>query len=241
MGQRVKSLWMAVLVVGLLTAGARAQDEAAVLKTQKDKVSYAVGADIARSFKKQGVDINLDLFIKGLKDELSGEKLLMTGKDLQAALNEFQTELKQKRARAIKDVAEDNKRKGGAFLSANKGEERVVTLPSGLQYKILKEGNGARPTEADTVEVQYRGTLIDGTEFDSSYHREQPATFKVTGVIPGWKEALQLMPVGSKWQLFVPPELAYGEKGHAYRTRGSGNIIGPNETLIFEIELLAIK
>jgi UDP-GlcNAc:undecaprenyl-phosphate/decaprenyl-phosphate GlcNAc-1-phosphate transferase len=238
---RLKVTWMlmAVLTVVMLEAQVSAQ-EIPVLKMQKE--SYAVGVDLARNLKRQGIAADADALAKGVRDELSGAKLLMTEEDLRAALNEFQAELKQTRARAVRYVAQDNKIKGDAFLAENKAKEGVVSLPSGLQYKILKEGNGKRPTEADSVEVNYRGTLLDGTEFDNSYTRGQPGTFKVTGVIPGWKEALKLMAVGSKWQLFIPSELAYGANGHAYGKRGSDRrIIGPNETLIFELELLAIK
>lgn len=225
--------WMAVLGVVLLTAQVSGE-ETTVLKTEKDKVSYAIGIDLARNMKRQGIEIDLNLFIRGLKDGLSGEKLLMTEEDLRKTMSAFQGELRLKQRLAHRLAAEDNKKKGEASLAENKIKEGVVTLPSGLQYKILKDGDGKKPTEADTVEVNYRGTLIDGTEFDSSYSRGQPATLKVTGVIPGWKETLKLMPVGSKWQLFVPSHLAYG-------TRGIPPNIGPNTTLIFEVELLAIK
>jgi len=224
--------WMAVLGVGLLAAQVSAQETPA-LKTQKDKVSYGIGVDVARNFKNQGIEVDLDLMIKGLRDELSGEKLLIPERELRRIMTAFQGELRQKQAQATKMTAQDNKKKGEVFLAENKTKDGVVALPSGLQYKILKAGDGKTPTDADTVEVQYRGTLINGTEFDSS-EAGQPATFKVAGVIPAWKEALKLMPVGSKWQLFIPPQLAYGE-------RGAGRDIGPNATLIFEVELLAIK
>ncbi len=201
--------------------------------TQKEKVSYGIGVDMARNFKRQGIQVDVDLVIKGLKDGLSGEKLLVPEEDLRNILLAFQSELRRRQAQAKMMAAADNMKKGEAFLAENKKKEGVVTLPSGLQYKILKEGKGKMPTEADTVECHYRGTLINGTELDSS-KVGKPATFKVTGVIPGWREALQLMAVGSKWQLFIPPHLAYGE-------RGADDRIGPNATLIFEVELLAIK
>jgi len=169
-----------------------------------------------------------------LRDALSGAKLLMTEEDLRATLSAFQTEWKQKRAQALRLPAEENRKAGEAFLAENRSKEGVVTLPSGLQYKVLKAGDGKKPTEADTVECRYRGTLLNGNEFDSTDRAGKPATFKLSGVIPGWKEALQLMPVGSKWQLFIPSQLAYGEQG-------SGRYIGPNATLVFEVELLAIK
>jgi FKBP-type peptidyl-prolyl cis-trans isomerase len=223
--------WMAVVGVGLLAAQAGAE-EAFVFKTQKDKVSYGIGADMGRNLKRQGIDVDVDLLVKGLRDAFSGEKLLMTDNDLRKTIEALQADLMRKQ-RATRIAAVNNKEKGEVFLAENKTKEGVVTLPSGLQYKILRAGEGKKPTDADTVECHYRGTLIDGTEFDSSYRAGQPATFKVAGVIPGWKEALKLMPVGSKWQLFIPPQLAYG-------ARGLGEI-GPNATLIFEIEILAIK
>jgi len=228
--------WIAVLGVWLLAAQVSAQETPA-LKTEKDKASYAIGVDLARNIKRQGIEVGADTLAKGLRDVLSGEKLLMSEDDIRATLSAFQAELKRKKAQGRMmpgEDAEDNKKAGEAFLAKNKTNEGVVTLASGLQYKVLKAGDGKKPTEADTVECHYRGTLIDGTEFDSSYRRGQPATFKVTGVIPGWREALKLMPVGSMWQLLIPPQLAYGE-------RGAGRDIGPNATLIFEVELLAIK
>lgn len=225
--------WIVALGLGFLAAQASAE-EAPVLKTQKDKMSYSIGAEAGRNFKRLGVEVDTDLLVKGLRDALSGEKLLMTDEELRAAMTAYQAEVRQKQAQAARLAAENNKKAGDAFLAENTTKEGIVTLPSGLQYKILKAGDGKRPTEADRVECNYRGTLISGTEFDSSYRRGQPATFKVSGVIPGWREALKLMPVGSKWQLFIPPQLAYGE-------RGTGRDIGPNATLIFEVELLAIK
>ncbi len=230
---------MMILGLVLLVDQASAQ-ETSVLKTEREKASYAFGVDMAGNFKRQGIEVDLDLFIKGLQDGLSGGKLLMSDDDLRktiilfhSALRRKQAEMKRKQAQ-ISPAAEENKKAGEAFLTENKTKEGVVTLPSGLQYKILKAGEGKKPTDSDIVEVNYRGTFIDGTEFDSSYGRKQPATFKVSGVIPGWKEALKLMSVGSKWQIFVPSQLAYGE-------RGAGSKIGPNATLIFEIELISIK
>ena len=224
--------WMAFLVV-VIPAAQVGGEETIALKTQKDKVSYGIGVSTARNFKHQGVEVDLDIAVRGLRDELSGKKLLMSEEELRTTLNEYQKELRQKYAMAMRKAADANKKEGEAFLAENKKKEGVVTLPSGLQYKILKEGNGKKPTEADTVECRYRGTFINGTEFDSTNRTGQPAIFKVTGIIPGWREALKIMPVGSKWQLFIPPQLAYGE-------RGSGPI-GPNATLIFDLELLAIK
>lgn len=225
--------WIVVLGLGLLAAHASAE-EAPILATQKDKVSYSIGVEAGRNYKRMGVEVDADLLVKGLRDALSGDKPLMTDEEIRATMTAYRAELRQKQAEAARLVAENNKKAGEAFLADNKIKDGIVTLPSGLQYKILKAGDGKTPTETDTVECHYRGTLIDGTEFDSSYRRGQPAAFKVTGIIPGWKEALQLMPVGSKWQLFIPSQLAYGE-------RGTGRDIGPNATLIFEVELLAIK
>ncbi|MCZ7627527.1 MAG: FKBP-type peptidyl-prolyl cis-trans isomerase [Candidatus Methylomirabilis sp.] len=229
----MRRIWIVVMGLGLLAAQASAE-EAPVLKTEKDKMSYGIGAEAGRNFKRLGVEVDTDLLVRGLRDALSGEKLLMTDEEVRATMTAYQAEARQKQAQAARLAAENNKKAGEAFLADNKAKEGVVTLPSGLQYKILKKGDGKTPADADTVECNYRGTLINGTEFDSSYRRGQPATFKVTGVIPGWREALKLMPVGSKWQIFIPPQLAYGE-------RGAGRDIGPNATLIFEVELLAIK
>ncbi len=224
---------MAIAGVLLLTAQVNAQ-ETQMLKSQKEKVSYSLGADMAKNFKKLGVEIDMEILMKGMRDVFAGEKPLMSDDEIRATMTALQTELRQKQVETAKAAAEENKKAGDAFLEENKKKDGVVVLPSGLQYKILKAGDGKKPTDADTVECHYRGTLIDGTEFDSSYKRGQPASFKVTGVIAGWTEALKVMPVGSKWQLFVPPQLGYGE-------RGAGREIGPNATLIFEVELLGIK
>ena len=196
------------------------------LKTQKEKFSYAYGMRIGTGLHRQSVEINPSIFARGLRDGLAGGKTLLTEDEAEAALNQMQMDMR-------KMQSEKAQRAGTAFLEANKGKEGVVTLPSGMQYKILQAGTGPKPTAADTVVCNYRGTLIDGKEFDSSYKRGQPATFPVSGVIKGWTEALQLMPVGSKWQLFIPPQLAYGE-------RGAGADIGPDATLVFEVELLSI-
>jgi FKBP-type peptidyl-prolyl cis-trans isomerase len=225
--------WMAVVGIVLL-AGAAWAEEAAVLKTQKDKVSYGIGMNIGKSLKKDAIDVDADLLVKGLKDSLSGGKTLMSEEEYRATLTALQKEMMEKQAEAAKVLAEKNKKEGEAFLTENGKKEGVVTLPSGLQYKVIVSGAGKTPKVGDTVETHYRGTLIDGTEFDSSYTRGQTATFPVNGVIPGWTEALQKMREGDKWQLFVPSSLAYGE-------RGAGRDIGPNTTLIFEVELIAVK
>ncbi len=225
--------WLAFLAFGFLAANVCAEDVPA-LKTQKEKASYSVGVDVAKSLVKMGMDLDLDVFIRGLKDGFAGKKTLMTDDEMHATMTALQNDLVKKQSQGKQTAAEENKKAGEAFLAENKKKEGVVTLPSGLQYKILKAGKGKKPTDDDTVQCHYRGTLIDGTEFDSSYRRGQPASFPVAGVIPGWTEALKLMPVGSKWQLFVPSKLAYGE-------HGTGEEIGPNATLIFEVELLGIK
>ena len=204
------------------------------LKTPKDKASYAIGLNIGRGMRKDAVDIDPNILSRGLKDGLAGGKPLLTDEEAKTALMVLQSDVRKKQADKMLMVGETNKKEGEEFLAANKPKEGVVTLPSGLQYKILKEGAGPKPSATDSVVCNYRGTLLNDTEFDSSYKRGQPATFPVGGVIKGWTEALQLMPVGSKWQLFVPSELAYGQ-------RGPSPEIGPNSTLIFEVELLSIQ
>ena len=219
------------------TAAKAAAAKIVALKTRKDKFSYALGmnlgANLGTNLQKQSVDVDPNIVAQGLKASLAGGKTLLTQEEAEAVLKEVQSELLKKQQEKMQVAGEANKKEGDAFLAANKAKEGVVTLPSGLEYKILKEGTGPKPTASDSVVCNYRGTLINGTEFDSSYKRGQPATFPVKGVIKGWTEALQLMPVGSKWQLFVPSSLAYGE-------RGAGGDIGPGATLIFEVELLSI-
>jgi FKBP-type peptidyl-prolyl cis-trans isomerase FklB len=205
------------------------------LKTQKDKASYAIGLNIGKSMHKDSVDIDPSILLRGLKDGLAGSKPLLTDDEARTAMVTLQTEMRKKQEEKMLVQGATNKKEGEAFLADNKTKEGVVTLPSGLQYKILKEGTGPKPVATDTVVCNYKGTLLDNTEFDSSYKRGQPATFPVSGVIKGWTEALQLMPVGSKWQLFIPSELAYGARG------GPGGGIGPNATLIFEVELMSVQ
>jgi len=215
------------------------------LKTQKDKTSYAVGMNVgkglAANLRQGSVDVDQAILLRGLKDALAGGKTLLTDDEAKAVLTQLQTEMRTRQQEKMKveqekmkAVAEENKKEGAEFLAANKAKEGVVTLPSGLQYKILTEGTGPKPAATDTVSCNYKGTLVDGTEFDSSYKRGHPESFPVNGVIKGWTEALQLMPVGSKWQLFVPSDLAYGDPGR-------GPQIGPGATLIFEVELLSIQ
>ena len=205
------------------------------LTTTKEKASYAIGMNLGGGLHRQNIDVDSAALVQGLKDTLSGNKTLLTEEEARAALMQLQSEMQAKMQAKQAQEGEANKKEGDAFLAANKTKEGVVTLPSGLQYKILKEGSGPKPTSTDSVVCNYKGTLINGTEFDSSYKRGEPATFPVTGVIKGWTEALQLMPVGSKWQLFIPPDLAYGPRGTP------GGPIGPNSTLIFEVELVSIK
>ena len=205
-----------------------------VLKTQKDKFSYALGMKMGANLQKQSVPVDPAILARGLKDGLAGGKTLLTDDEAQAALKAMQDDLRAKQQAKIQEAAGANKKEGEAFLAANKGKDGVVALASGMQYKILKEGTGPKPVATDSVVCNYQGTLINGKEFDSSYKRGQPATFPVNGVIKGWTEALQLMPVGSKWQLFIPSELAYGD-------RGAGADIGPGATLVFEVELLSIE
>ena len=204
------------------------------LKDQKDKASYSIGYDIGETFKKQKIELNLDALVVGLKEALSGKESTLSKDEREKTLQAFQKEMMEKQIAASKEAAEKNKAEGEKFLEENKKKDGVKTTASGLQYKVLKEGSGAEPKETDTVVTNYRGTLIDGTEFDSSYKRNEPATFPVNRVIKGWTEALQLMKPGAKYQLFIPASLAYGE-------RGAGQTIGPNATLIFDVELLSIK
>jgi FKBP-type peptidyl-prolyl cis-trans isomerase FklB len=205
------------------------------LKTQKDKASYAIGMNIGKSMHKDSVDVDPNILLRGLKDGLSGAKPLLTDDEAKAAMTALQLDLRKKQEEKMQVLGDANRKAGEAFLAENKTKDGVVTLPSGLQYKILTEGTGPKPTATDTVVCNYKGTLLDSTEFDSSYKRGQPATFPVSGVIKGWTEALQLMPVGSKWELFIPSELAYGARG------GPGGGIGPNATLVFEVELMSIQ
>jgi FKBP-type peptidyl-prolyl cis-trans isomerase FklB len=204
------------------------------LKTQKDKFSYALGMNLGANLHKQSVPVDPNIMARGLKDALAGGKTLLTEEEARAAITTVQNDMREKQQAKMQAAGGANKKEGEAFLADNKSKEGVIALPSGLQYKVLKEGNGPKPTATDSVVCNYRGTLINGTEFDSSTKHGGPATFPVNGVIKGWTEALQLMPVGSKWQLFVPSDLAYAD-------RGAGGDIGPNATLIFEVELVSIQ
>jgi len=219
---------------GAATKRAPAKAAPLTLKTQKDKASYALGMNFGTGLRRQSIDIDPAILARGLRDSFSNGKTLLTEDEAKAVLTQLQGDVRKKQQELAQQLGETNKKQGLEFLEANKTKDGVVTLPSGLQYKVLQEGTGPKPAPTDTVVCNYRGTLLDNTEFDSSYKRGQPATFPVTGVIKGWTEALQLMPVGSKWQLFIPSALAYGE-------HGAGGQIGPNATLIFEVELLSIQ
>lgn len=197
------------------------------LTTEKQKVSYAIGVQVAKGLKNDKVDVDVPTLMKGLQDTLAGDKVLMSDEEIGATLNAFQREMAQKQA-------EDNQKAGAAFLAENAKKDGVVTQPSGLQYKVVKASDGKKPTDADTVICQYRGTLIDGTEFDNTSAQGKPATLQVKDLIPGIREALKLMTVGSTYQFVIPAELAYGASG-------AGNTIGPNATLIFEISLVGIQ
>ena len=205
------------------------QEKSPQLKDQKDKVSYSIGMNIGFNLSRQKVDINPDILAAGIKDSIAGKPQL-TQDQVKDVMAQFEKDMEQKQ----KQAGEKNKTEGAKFLEENKKKPGVKTTASGLEYKVEKEGSGPQPKPTDMVTVNYRGTLIDGTEFDSSYKRGQPATFPVTGVIKGWTEALQLMKVGSKYQLWIPPSLAYGE-------RSVSPEIGPNAALIFEVELLDAK
>jgi FKBP-type peptidyl-prolyl cis-trans isomerase FklB len=204
------------------------------LDTSKNRISYTIGVNIGQDFKSQNMDVDPDLLLMGLKDTLSGKELQLTEEEMVQEIQNFQQEMQVKMAAEMEAKAAENKAAGEAYLAENAKQEGVVVTESGLQYKIIEPGQGDSPGPADVATVHYRGTLIDGTQFDSSYDRGQPASFPVGGVIPGWSEALQLMKPGAKWQLSIPAELAYGE-------RGAGQDIGPNSTLLFDVELISVE
>ena len=214
-------------------ASSKTEQAQPTFESRKDKVSYAFGVDLARDLTRQKESLNVDLLMRALTDALAGKTLNMTDDEVTATLKTVEAEQKQDFAHARMMIAQKNRKAVEAFVAENVKKEGVITLPSGLQYKILKQGEGKMPTADDFVVCQYTGTLIDGSEFDSTYKRGQPATLPVKGVMPGWTQALQLMPVGSKWQIFIPPHLAFGEK----EVPG----IGTNAMLIFEVELLSIQ
>lgn len=225
---------VAAAVMGLAMSTAIVAADASELGSDMDKLSYSIGADLGKNFKKQGIEINPTSMAKGLQDGMNGTSLLLTEDQMKEVLNKFQKDLMAKRNADFTKKADENKAKGDAFLNQNKAKDGVVSLPSGLQYKIIEAGKGAKPGKEDTVTVDYTGTLIGGEVFDSSEKTGKPATFKVSQVIPGWTEALQLMPSGSTWEVVVPAALAYGN-------RSVGGPIGPNETLVFKIHLISVK
>jgi FKBP-type peptidyl-prolyl cis-trans isomerase FklB len=229
MKRSLVAITLLVLSFGLCTAG-----EAPEIRDENDRISYSIGHQIGGDFKRQGVDLKPDLVVQGIQDALKGDKPRMTPEEMNKTLVELKRKVTAAQQEERKMAAEKSRAEGEAFLAENAKKEGVVTLPSGLQYKILKDGAGASPQATDNVTVHYRGTLIDGTEFDSSHKRNQPATFRVSGVIRGWTEALQRMKPGAKWRLFIPAKLAYGE-------RGTGSAIPPNSALIFEVELLKVN
>ena len=228
----MKASIITIAILLLVPVSLLAQKES--LQTQKGKVSYSIGIDIGRNMKRQSIEVDLDLLMRGIKDGLGDGKQALSDSVMQQTMTAWQKDMMAKMNEIQKKAGEKNKKEGEAFLAENKKKPGVVTQPSGLQYKILKDGTGKSPKATDTVVVHYRGTLINGKEFDSSYRRNQPATLAVNQFVAGWVEALQRMKVGSKWQLFVPANLGYGENG-------AGQDIGPNSTLIFDLELLDIK
>lgn len=225
---------VAVVCLTLVMSGTAFAADVTTLKGEKDKLGYSIGMDVGSVIKRQGVEVNPDAVAKGFKDAYTGGKTLLTEEEMRQTIQALQTKLMERQAEEMKRLGDKNKGEGEKFLAENAKKEGVKTLPSGLQYKELKAGTGKTPKTTDSVTTHYSGTLIDGTEFDSSYKRGEPVTFPVSGVIAGWTEALQLMKEGAKWQLFIPSSLAYGE-------RGAGRDIGPNATLIFEVELIKVQ
>ena len=229
----MKTFLLACACLILMSCQGNTQQQVS-LKTNRDSVSYSLGMDIGKNMKAQKLDVDAALIAKGLQDYIDSTHLLLTPDKSEACLTTWRMDLSKKLQADAAVKGEQNKKDGDAFMSANKTKEGVKTTATGLQYKVDKMGTGPTPTKEQTVSVNYRGTLLDGTEFDNSYKRGTPATFPLNGVIPGWTEGLQLMPVGSKFTFYIPSELAYGE-------RGAGATIPPNATLIFEVELLEIK
>jgi len=228
----MRKLFAALICVGFFVGAAKAEDKPA-LKDTNDRISYSIGYQIGGDLKRQGVEIDPELMVKGVQDALGDKEPIMTLEEMQQELVTLKQKMIAAQQEEQKKAAAENLAKGEAFLAENAKKEGVKTLPSGLQYKVLKEGEGTPPKATDTVTVQYRGTLIDGTEFDSSYSRGQPATFPLNRVIKGWTEGVQLMKPGAKYEFFIPPNLAYG-------SRGAGPKIGPESTLIFEVELISV-
>jgi FKBP-type peptidyl-prolyl cis-trans isomerase FklB len=225
-------LLMSLLALGLLP-GAASDGEKAQPQGEKERLSYSVGYQVGGDFRRQGLTVNPEMVIQGVLDALAGAEPRMTASEMRSTLADLQGQAAAARQRQRDELARRNLEDGRAFLAENERKEGVRTLPSGLQYRVITAGSGSTPNAHDTVTVHYRGTLIDGSEFDSSHARGRPATLRADGVIAGWKEALALMREGARWELFVPPELGYGATGKGR--------IGPNSTLVFEIELLSVE
>lgn len=230
----MKHLFIIPLVAVTLAACSQSGGSSADLKTNIDTVSYSIGFDMGKNLRQQKVDVNTAAYLAGLQRGLESDTAALTAEQMQTAVNAYIAAAGERQKAEMEKKGAEMKEKGAKFLAENKSKQGVVELPSGLQYKVIKEGNGPKPTASETVVINYKGTLIDGTEFDSSYKRGQPASFPVSGVIPGFTEALQLMKVGSKYEIYIPSNLAYGETG-------AGDVIPPHATLIFEIELLSIQ
>jgi len=226
-----------IAVLLLVISGCQSKVSKSDLKTLNQKVSYSIGLDYGKYMKTQSIEIDEKAFIKGLRDGISADtslKPLLNDTEIRQVIQQFQEEMMKKQQEKMKASGEKNKKEGAKFLDENKKKQGVTTLSSGLQYKVIKAGNGKTPKEDNTVVVNYKGTLIDGTEFDNSYKRGEPATLPVSGIIKGWTEALLLMKEGDIWQLFIPAELAYGEAGRPPQ-------IAPNAVLIFQVELIKVN
>jgi FKBP-type peptidyl-prolyl cis-trans isomerase FklB len=229
----MRYLFTTIVSVGLLLGICQAAEKIE-LKDQKERESYSFGYQFGQALKAQGIDLDLDTYLSGVRDALSAKEPSMSADEIRAAINGVQQRVMAEREKALKEQSEKNLSAGKSFLAENGKKEGVKMLPSGLEYRIIAEGDGPIPKPDEIVTVHYRGSLLDGTEFDSSYKQGEPVTFPLQGIIAGWSEVLQLMKTGSKWQIFLPPELAYGE-------RSPGPAIPPNSTLIFEIELIAVN
>jgi len=226
---------LATLLFTVFAFGCTAEEtKEPLLDNPKDRISYTIGINIGQDFVTQKMDINADVLLLGIKDTMAGKEARLTEEEMMAEIQKFQEAMQAKLVADAQQAAEKNKLAGETFLAENAKLEGIVVTASGLQYKVLEAGEGNSPGPADVATVHYRGTLVDGTQFDSSYDRGEPATFPVGGVIPGWTEALQLMKPGAKWQIFIPSQLAYGE-------RGAGQAIGPNAALIFDVELVSVE
>ncbi|MEZ4484925.1 MAG: FKBP-type peptidyl-prolyl cis-trans isomerase [Syntrophotaleaceae bacterium] len=229
----MKNLLLALACLCLLAPTACAQEQPPV-QTEQQKISYSIGYSIGRDFHQKQLDIDADVLLRGMKDGLSDSTAALSEDEMRQAMMDLQKKMMAQQQQQVQQMAEKNKQDGNAFLAENRQKEGIKTTMSGLQYKVISKGTGKKPGKNDKVTVHYRGRLLDGTEFDSSYKRNKPATFPVGGVIAGWTEALQMMKEGAKWQLYIPAELAYGEKG-------AGPMIGPNATLIFDVELVSVN